>query len=52
MLSVSLRHRFSGFALDAAFDAPPGITVLFGRSGTGKTTVVASRATSAAEWLT
>lgn len=40
MLSVSLRHRFSGFALDAAFDAPPGITVLFGRSGSGKTTVV------------
>ena len=40
MLSVALRHRFPGFALDAAFDAPAGITALFGRSGSGKTTIV------------
>lgn len=40
MLSVSLRHRFPGFALDAAFEAPAGVTALFGRSGSGKTTVV------------
>ena len=39
-LDVSLRHRFEGFALDAAFTAPDGITALFGRSGAGKTTVV------------
>ncbi len=40
MLSVSLRHRFETFALDAEFQAPPGITVLFGRSGSGKSTIV------------
>jgi molybdate transport system ATP-binding protein len=39
-LSVALRHRFSGFTLDARFDAPAGLTALFGRSGSGKTTVV------------
>lgn len=39
-LSVSLYHGFSGFTLDIAFDAPPGVTVLFGRSGSGKTTIV------------
>jgi molybdate transport system ATP-binding protein len=39
-LEVRLRHAFGGFALDAAFAAPPGVTVLFGRSGSGKTTVV------------
>lgn len=39
-LSVTLRHRFPGFALDAAFEAPPGVTALFGHSGAGKTTVV------------
>jgi molybdate transport system ATP-binding protein len=39
-LEVRLRHAFGGFALDAGFTAPRGITVLFGRSGSGKTTVV------------
>ena len=39
-VSVSLQHRFAGFTLDAAFDAPAGVTALFGRSGSGKTTVV------------
>ncbi|WP_353473356.1 molybdenum ABC transporter ATP-binding protein [Salipiger sp. H15] len=39
-LSVDLRHRFGGFDLDARFEAPAGITVLFGRSGSGKTTIV------------
>lgn len=39
-LSVSLSHRFGAFALEAAFDAPPGITVLFGRSGSGKSTIM------------
>ena len=40
MLSVRLRHKFEGFVLDAAFEAPAGLTVLFGPSGSGKTTVV------------
>jgi molybdate transport system ATP-binding protein len=38
-LSVTLSHRLPGFLLDIAFDAPPGLTVLFGRSGSGKTTI-------------
>ncbi|MDE4134834.1 molybdenum ABC transporter ATP-binding protein [Phaeobacter sp. QD34_3] len=40
MLSVEVKHARDGFNLDVAFEAPPGITVLFGRSGSGKTTVV------------
>jgi molybdate transport system ATP-binding protein len=39
-VDVRLRHTFGGFTLDAAFTAPRGITVLFGRSGSGKTTIV------------
>ncbi len=39
-LSVTLRHAFPGFALDVGFEAPAGVTALFGRSGAGKTTVV------------
>ena len=39
-LSVAIRHAFSGFSLDIAFEAPAGVTALFGRSGSGKTTVV------------
>ena len=39
-LSVRLKHTLPGIALDLEFDAPPGVTVLFGRSGSGKTTVV------------
>lgn len=42
-LSVQIRHRFgdgSRFDLDVAFEAPNGVTALFGRSGAGKTTVV------------
>lgn len=39
-LSVTLRHQFGDFDLDAAFDAPGGITMLFGRSGSGKTTII------------
>lgn len=42
MLAVALRHRFgaAGFALEAAFTAPPGVTALFGPSGCGKTTIL------------
>ena len=39
-LTVQLNHHFAGFTLDVAFQAPPGVTALFGRSGSGKTTVV------------
>ena len=39
-LSVHLNHRFAGFALDVDFQAPAGITALFGRSGSGKTSVI------------
>lgn len=39
-LNVDIRHSFEGFALDVAFEAGPGITALFGRSGAGKTTVI------------
>ncbi|MEL6480918.1 MAG: molybdenum ABC transporter ATP-binding protein [Pseudomonadota bacterium] len=38
-LEVSLAHRFPGFTLEAAFSAPAGVTALFGRSGSGKTTI-------------
>ena len=39
-LSVRLIHARPGFRLDAAFEAPGGVTALFGHSGAGKTTVV------------
>ena len=39
-LTVRLTHRLPGFLLDLGFEAPPGVTALFGRSGAGKTTVV------------
>lgn len=39
-LSVRITHDFGGFRLDAAFDAPAGVTALFGRSGSGKTSVI------------
>lgn len=39
-LSVAIAHRFGAFTLDAAFEAPAGVTALFGRSGSGKSTVV------------
>ncbi|WP_136637172.1 molybdenum ABC transporter ATP-binding protein [Pseudooceanicola onchidii] len=39
-LSVTLRHRLGTLDLDVAFEAPGGVTALFGRSGAGKTSVV------------
>ncbi len=39
-LSVDIRHRLGDFAVDVTFEAPPGLTVLFGRSGSGKSTVI------------
>ena len=41
-LSVSLFHQTKHFELDVEFSASQGITVLFGQSGTGKTTVINS----------
>jgi molybdate transport system ATP-binding protein len=39
--SIEIRKRLSPqFALDVALTAPPGITILFGASGSGKTTVL------------
>jgi molybdate transport system ATP-binding protein len=41
MLAVRLAKRRGAFALDVSFRAPtPGIVALFGRSGSGKTTVI------------
>jgi molybdate transport system ATP-binding protein len=40
MLSVAVAHRFGDFALDAAFEATGGLTALFGRSGSGKTSLI------------
>ena len=40
MLDIDLHHAFPGFTLDVRFSAPPGLTVLFGRSGSGKTTII------------
>ncbi len=39
-LSVEIAHRFPAFQLEVAFTAPPGLTCLFGRSGSGKTTII------------
>ena len=39
-LHVALKHAFDGFALDATFDVPVGLTALFGPSGSGKSTVI------------
>ncbi|MFP6712021.1 MAG: molybdenum ABC transporter ATP-binding protein [Rhodospirillales bacterium] len=41
MLEVSLSHQFDQFRMDLAFEGEAGsITSLFGRSGTGKTSVI------------
>ncbi len=39
-LSVDIRHRLGAFSLDAAFTSDGGVTALFGRSGSGKTSVI------------
>ncbi|MES2433542.1 MAG: molybdenum ABC transporter ATP-binding protein [Pseudomonadota bacterium] len=39
-LSVALSHHFPGFTLEVNFEAPPGLTALFGKSGSGKTSVI------------
>jgi molybdate transport system ATP-binding protein len=39
-LIVEARHRLGDFSLDAAFTSNGGVTALFGRSGSGKTSLV------------
>jgi molybdate transport system ATP-binding protein len=39
-VSIQISHDFGPFRLDTAFQAGPGLTALFGRSGSGKTTVI------------
>ncbi|MGL4093421.1 molybdenum ABC transporter ATP-binding protein [Agrobacterium cavarae] len=39
-LSFNARHRLGSFILDAGFTADKGVTALFGRSGSGKTSVM------------
>ena len=41
-LSVDIQHSFGGFEIDAKFEVSDGIAVLFGRSGSGKSTIVKS----------
>lgn len=37
---IQIRHRQGAFDLDVDFSVPDGLTVLFGRSGSGKSTVI------------
>ncbi|MDR6756338.1 molybdate transport system ATP-binding protein [Mycoplana sp. BE70] len=39
-LSVEIRHRLGNFRLDADFTSEGGVTALFGRSGSGKTSLL------------
>jgi molybdate transport system ATP-binding protein len=39
-VEVQIHQTFQGFDLDVSFEAPAGLTVLFGSSGSGKTTVI------------
>ncbi|MGR3794036.1 molybdenum ABC transporter ATP-binding protein [Vannielia sp. SX4] len=39
-LDVALVMKLGGFTLDVAFAAPAGITVLYGRSGAGKSSII------------
>lgn len=39
-LDIHLRHAFPGFRLEADMVLPGGLTCLFGRSGSGKTSIV------------
>lgn len=39
-IKIALRHNFGDFAVDADFEAPAGVTVLYGPSGSGKSTIL------------
>jgi molybdate transport system ATP-binding protein len=41
-LSAEVAKTTGKFSLDVSFDAPPGITILFGPSGSGKSTTLAA----------
>ncbi|HEY1736007.1 MAG TPA: ATP-binding cassette domain-containing protein, partial [Methylovirgula sp.] len=41
MIDVALKRRFGAFSLDVAFKNDDGITALFGRSGSGKSSTLA-----------
>jgi len=41
-LRVSVQKTLAEFALDVAFECPPGFTILFGPSGAGKSTTLAA----------
>lgn len=38
--TAQIKQDFGTFTLDVDFQAPPGLTVLFGKSGSGKTSVI------------
>ena len=40
MISVQIKKRLGDFAVDVGFEAPRGVTAIFGRSGSGKTSVI------------
>ena len=40
MLEVAIKKKQGAFTLDVAFTAPLGVTAIFGKSGSGKTSVV------------
>lgn len=40
MISVDVQKQLGDFAINIAFDAPRGITAIFGKSGSGKTTLI------------
>lgn len=40
MIDLQLQHDLGAFTLDASFRAPNGVTALFGRSGSGKSTII------------
>jgi molybdate transport system ATP-binding protein len=41
MLEIRIQKQLSDFTLDVAFTVPDGVTVLFGRSGAGKSMILA-----------
>ena len=40
MIDVAVRKTLGAFTLDAAFTAPAGVTAIFGRSGSGKSSLI------------
>lgn len=40
MIEVDIKHKLGAFALNATFNAPDGVAALFGRSGSGKTSII------------